>query len=383
MILTDAWPQQRAWVEIDLHKLAHNVGQLRSLLAPGIALMAVVKADAYGHGSIEVAKTVLAAGATWLAVATVPEGIELREAGIDAPILLLGAANSFEQIELIVEWGLQPSIVSLEQAQYFQEHLVKPIDVHLKVDTGMSRLGIPWEKAVDCCRIIRQFPKLQIASIYSHLATPDELDSTILDLQEQRFSIIAAEIKPLFDRFGDRVPFLHLANSAGLLVGQHLHHDLVRPGLALYGLCPAPHLGNQLGLQPVMSVKARVTQVKTISAGTGVSYGHRFVAQRDTTIAVVGIGYADGVPRLLSGQLELLLHGQRVRQIGNITMDQIMLDITDLSADSVRVKVNDVATLLGEVNDQKITADDWANLLGTISWEILCGFKHRLPRILV
>jgi alanine racemase len=383
MILTDAWPQQRAWVEIDLHKLAHNVGQLRSLLAPGIALMAVVKADAYGHGSIEVAKTVLAAGATWLAVATVPEGIELREADIDAPILLLGAANSFEQIELIVEWGLQPSIVSLEQAQYFQEHLVKPIDVHLKVDTGMSRLGIPWEKAVDCCQIIRQFSKLQIASIYSHLATPDELDSTILDLQEQRFSIVVAEIKPLFDQSGDRVPFLHLANSAGLLVGQHLHHDLVRPGLALYGLCPAPHLGNQLGLQPVMSVKARVTQVKTISAGTGVSYGHRFVAQRDTTIAVVGIGYADGVPRRLSGQLELLLHGQRVRQIGNITMDQIMIDITDLSADSVRVKVNDVATLLGEVNDQKITADDWANLLGTISWEILCGFKHRLPRVLV
>jgi alanine racemase len=349
------------------------------LLAPETALMAVVKADAYGHGSIEVAKTVLAAGATWLAVATVPEGIELREAGITAPILLLGAANSSEQIELIEKWGLQPSIVSLEQAQYFQEHLVKPIDVHLKVDTGMSRLGIPWQKASDCCQIIRQFANLQIASIYSHLATPDEPDQTILELQEQRFTTVVAEIKPLFLR----LPLLHIANSAGLMVGQRLHHDLVRPGLALYGLCPASHLGHQLGLQPVMSVKARVTQVKTISAGTGVSYGHRFIAQRDTMIAVVGIGYADGVPRRLSGQLELLLHGQRVSQIGNITMDQIMLDITDLSTDSTRVKVNDVATLLGEVDDQKITADDWANLLGTISWEILCGFKHRLPRVLV
>jgi alanine racemase len=379
MILTDAWPQQRAWVEIDHSKLAHNVGQLRSLLAPDTALMAVVKADAYGHGSIEVAKTVLTAGATWLAVATVPEGIELREAGITAPILLLGAANSSEQIELIAEWSLQPSIVSLEQAQYFQEHLVQPIDVHLKVDTGMSRLGIPWEKTADCCQIIRQFSKLQIASIYSHLATPDELDLTILELQEQRFSTVVAKIKPLFQR----LPLLHIANSAGLLVGQHLHHNLVRPGLALYGLCPAPHLGGQLNLQPVMSVKARVTQVKTISAGTGVSYGHRFVAQRDTTIAVVGIGYADGVPRRLSGQLELLLHGQRVRQIGNITMDQLMLDITDLSTNSTRVKVNDVAILLGEADGQKITADDWANLLGTISWEILCGFKHRLPRVLV
>jgi alanine racemase len=379
MILTDAWPQQRAWVEIDRSRLTHNVGKLRSLLAPETALMAVVKADAYGHGSIEVAKTVLAAGATWLAVATVPEGIELREAGITAPILLLGAANSSEQIELIEQWGLQPSIVSLEQAQYFQENLVQPIDVHLKVDTGMSRLGINWQKAADCCQIIRQFSKLQIASIYSHLATPDELDPTILELQVQRFTTVVAAIKPLFLR----LPLFHIANSAGLMVGQHLHHDLVRPGLALYGLCPAPHLGSQLGLQPVMSVKARVTQVKTISAGTGVSYGHRFVAQRDTTIAVVGIGYADGVPRRLSGQLELLLHGQRVRQIGNITMDQIMLDITDLSTNSTRVKVNDVVTLLGEVNEQKITADDWANLLGTISWEILCGFAPRLPRIMV
>jgi alanine racemase len=358
MILTDAWPQQRAWVEIDRSKLAHNVGQLRSLLAPETALMAVVKADAYGHGSIEVAKTVLATGATWLAVATVPEGIELREAGIAAPILLLGAANSSEQIDLIEQWGLQPSIVSLEQAQYFQEHLNKPINVHLKVDTGMSRLGIPWQKAADCC---------------------DEPDPTILELQEQRFTTVVAEIKPLFLR----LPLLHLANSAGLMVSQHLHYDLVRPGLALYGLSPAPHLGHQLDLQPVMSVKARVTQVKTISAGTGVSYGHRFVAQRDTTIAVVGIGYADGVPRRLSGQLELLLHGRRVSQIGNITMDQIMLDITDLSTDATRVRVNDVATLLGEVDDQKITADDWAKLLGTISWEILCGFKHRLPRVLV
>ena len=379
MILTDAWPQQRAWVEIDRSKLAHNVEQLRSLLSPGTALMAVVKADAYGHGSIEVAKTVLAAGATWLAVATVPEGIELRAAGITAPILLLGAANSSEQIELIEKWRLQPSIVSLEQAQYFQEHLVKPINVHLKLDTGMSRLGIPWQKAADCCQIIRQFPELQIASIYSHLATADELDLNILELQEQRFAEVVAEIKPLFPK----LPLLHIANSAGLLLGQHLHHDLVRPGLALYGLCPAPHLGNQLNLQPVMSVKARVTQVKTITAGTGVSYGHRFVAHRDTTIAVVGIGYADGVPRRLSGQLELLLHGQRVRQIGNITMDQIMLDITDLSTDSTRVKVNDVVTLLGELDGQQITADDWADLLGTISWEILCGFKHRLPRVLV
>jgi alanine racemase len=375
MILTDEWPQQRAWVEIDRAKLAHNVQQLRSLLAPETALMAVVKADAYGHGSIEVAKIVLAAGATWLAVATVPEGIELRSAGIQAPILLLGAANSFEQIQAIEKWSLQPSIVSIEQAQIFQEHLQQPIPVHIKIDTGMSRLGIPWSKAVGYCQAIRQFSKLQIASIYSHLATADEPDPTILELQQQRFTTVIADLKSSFDQ----IPMLHLANSAGLLVGQRLHYDLVRPGLALYGLCPAPHLAHQIDLQPVMSVKARITQIKTITPGTGVSYSHRFVAQRHTTIAAVGIGYADGVPRHLSGQLEVLLHGQRVPQIGNITMDQIILDVTDLPA----VRVNDVVTLLGSNGTQHITADDWAALLDTISWEVLCGFKHRLPRLLI
>jgi alanine racemase len=379
MILTDEWQQQRAWVEIDRAKLAHNVRQLKSLLAPTTALMAVVKADAYGHGSIEVAKTVLEAGATWLAIATVPEGIELRQAGIIAPILLLGAANSPEQMQLIAEWDLQPTIVSLEQAQQFQTHLAQPIAVHLKIDTGMSRLGIPWQKAAESCEAILQLSKLQIASIYSHLATPDELDTSFLAMQQQRFATIVNSLRPLFEQ----LPILHLANSAGLLVDPALHYDLVRPGLALYGLCPAPHLATKVALQPVMSVKARITQIKNIPVGTGVSYSHRFVAQRDSTIAVVGIGYADGVPRRLSNQLEVLLHGQRVQQIGNITMDQIMIDITDLSHGHSNVEVGDVVTLLGGDKSTRITADDWAALLETISWEILCGFKHRLPRLLV
>jgi alanine racemase len=375
MILTDTWQQQRAWVEIDRPKLAHNVRQIRSLLAPETAIMAVVKADAYGHGAIDVAKTVLAAGVTWLAVATVPEGMELRAAGIDAPILLLGAINNIEQIQLVEKWNLQPTIVSLEQAQQFQTHLQEPIAVHLKIDTGMSRLGLSWQQSQTDCTDILQLPKLQIASVYSHLATPDELDQTFLQVQQQRFATIVKSLKPLISP----APFWHLANSAGLLVDSALHYDLVRPGLALYGFAPAAHLATKLNLQPVMSVKARVTQIKNISAGTGVSYGHRFVAQRDSTIAIVGIGYADGVPRRLSGQLEVLLHDRRVPQIGNITMDQIMLDITDLP----KVEVNDVVTLLGQTKTQQITADDWANLLETIPWEILCGFKQRLPRVLV
>jgi alanine racemase len=372
LILKEDWQQQRAWVEIDLTALTHNVRQLYNLLAPHTALMAVVKADGYGHGAIEVAKTVLAHGATWLAVATVPEGMELREGGIEAPILLLGAANSPHQIQLIEKWQLQPTIVSIAQAQQFQAHLSQPIPVHLKLDTGMSRLGTNWQEAEDYCRSVQALSKLSITSIYSHLATADDLDETVLKQQHQRFESAIAVLRPLFTK----MPLLHLANSAGTLVNSNLHYDLVRPGLALYGYAPAPHLADKADLRPALSVKARITQIKQIPAGTGVSYSHRFVTDRDTLLAVVGIGYADGIPRLLSQKLEVLLQGQLVRQIGNITMDQIMLDITGFEA-----QAGDVVTILGQDGTEQVTADDWANTLGTISWEILCGFKHRLPRL--
>jgi alanine racemase len=374
LILKEDWQQQRAWVEIDHTAIAHNVRQLSNQLAPHTALMAVVKGDGYGHSSIEVAKTVLANGATWLAVATVPEGMELRQGGIEAPILLLGAANSPDQIGLIEKWQLQPTIVSVEQAQQFQAYLTQPISVHLKIDTGMSRLGTNWQEAATYCQFVQSLSKLQIASIYSHLATADELDETVLKQQHERFEAAITAIRPLFTA----MPMLHLANSAGLLVGQNLHYDLVRPGLALYGYAPALHLAGNIDLRPALGVKARIIQIKQISAGTGVSYGHRFVTDRDTLLAVVGIGYADGVPRLLSQKIDVLWQGQRVRQIGNITMDQIMLNITGLDA-----QTGDVVTLLGQDRDERITADHWAKILGTISWEILCGFKPRLPRLSV
>lgn len=366
----DIWQQQRAWIEIDHHALTHNTQQLKSLLAPSTALMAVVKADAYGHGSIEVAKTVLANGASWLAVATVPEGVELRQAGITAPILLLGATHTPEQIQAIAQWNLQPTIVNVAQAMNFQQELTHPISVHLKIDTGMSRLGTNWQEAIDFCKAVQQLPTLQIASIYSHLATAEDLDQTVLRQQQQRFEQVVAELRPLFDT----MPLLHLANSAGLLVDKNLHYDVVRAGLALYGFYPEPHLrDDRTQLQPVMTLKARITQIKKIAQGTGISYGHRFIAPQDMSIAIVGIGYADGVPRRLSQQLAVLVDGQQVSQVGTITMDQIILDVSKLPT----VQVGDVVTLLGT----EITADDWAAQLGTISWEILCGFKDRLPRL--
>lgn len=372
--------QERAWVEIDLDALTHNVWQVKRLLAPKTNLMAVVKADAYGHGAVTVAQTVLQAGATWLGVATIPEGIELREAGIEAPILLLGATNTPEQIRAIAHWNLQPTLCTPKQALVFAETMAArgnaaPLPVHLKLDTGMSRLGTPWKAATEFAQLVNRLPQLSIASLYSHLATAESLDRTVVNQQHQRFEQAITKIR----QAGITPPQLHLANSAGTLTNPALHYDLVRVGLALYGLYPATHLKSVLSLKPVLQVKARITQVKTIAAGTGVSYGHRFVADRAMQIAVVAIGYADGIPRNLSNRMQVLIQGQQVPQIGAITMDQLMLDVSQVP----HLQEGDVVTLLGQDGYQAISADDWANALNTISWEILCSFKHRLPRVAI
>ncbi|ADI62966.1 alanine racemase [Trichormus azollae] len=377
---TYAWFSQRAWVEIDLGALSYNVKQLVIFLSSRTQLMAVVKADAYGHGSVTVAKTVLEAGASCLGVATVPEGIQLREGGIKAPILILGATHTLEQIHAIAQWKLQPTLCSPKQALEVSNTLEainynSPIPVHIKLDTGMSRLGTNWQEAGDFVQLVQGLPHLDIASVYSHLATADSPDPAIMQQQHNRFEQAIAQIKAR----GIKIPSLHLANSAATLADPKLHYDMVRAGLAIYGLYPATHLENKIKLQPVLQLKARVTHVKTIAAGTGVSYGHQFIAPREMRIAVVGIGYADGVPRSLSNQMQVLLRGQRVHQIGTITMDQIMLDVSSIPD----LQEGEIVTLLGEQGQEQISADDWANQLNTISWEILCAFKHRLPRVAV
>jgi alanine racemase len=372
------WERQRAWVEIDRSALRHNVRQIQALLAPATKIMAVVKADAYGHGAIEVARTLVAAGVEWLAVATVSEGIELRSAGIFAPILVLGAIDTAVQVRAIVQWDLQPTICTIVQATMISKTISQlapstPLKVHLKLDTGMSRLGANWQEAVAVYQEVSGLPYLKIDSLYSHLATADDLDPTVMELQVDRFERAISAIRAA----GYTLPTIHLANSAGILVGNQLHYQLVRPGLILYGLYPAPHFESAIDLRPVLSVKARITQVRDIRAGTGVSYGHRFIADRDLQIAVVEIGYADGIPRRLSDRMQAIVRGQFVPQIGTITMDRMMLDVSQIPD----LQVGEIVTILGVDGTIEIGADDWARELGTISWEILCGFKQRLPRI--
>lgn len=377
-------PLQRAWVEVDLDAIVHNVHQLRQHIHPTTDLMAVVKADAYGHGAVTVAQAAISAGATWLGVATVTEGIELRRAGITVPILLLGATNSPDEVLAIAYWKIQPTLSSPQQATRFSQALMSSslqaavLPVHLILDTGMSRLGVSWKDAVAFVEHVQNLPHLQVASVYSHLATADDPDLTTMKRQQSRYEDAIAQL-----RAQDLCPArLHLANSAATLVGKgfdgiDLQYDMARVGLALYGLYPAPHLADRISLKPVLRVNARISQVRWLEAGTGISYGHRFVAERPMKVAVAGVGYADGIPRNLSNKLEVLIQGRRVRQLGSITMDQIMLDVTEIED----IEPGDRVVLLGQSGDETITADDWAEMLGTISWEILCGFKHRLPRV--
>ncbi len=367
---------QRAWVTINHQALAHNLKELKNFLSPSTKLMTVIKADAYGHGAVKVAETVLSHGANALAVATLGEGIELRNAGIQAPILILGAINTPSEVKDLLNWQLEPTLCTIQQSLIFAEvlgDLGVNLGVHLKIDTGMSRLGTLWQEAVTFVEKILTISQLQIKSIYSHLATADDFDPSMMQKQHQRFQ----QCLTALEKKGINIPCRHLANSAGTLSDRNLHYDLVRVGLALYGIYPAPHLRDKVNLKPVLEVKACITQIKMIPANTGVSYGHTFISDRPTRIAVVGIGYADGVPRLLSNKMKVLIRGKMVSQIGNITMDQLMLDVTTLPD----LQVGEVVTLLGKDGDLAISADDWANTIGTISWEILCGFKHRLPRI--
>ena len=370
--------RQRAWVEINLEALAHNVKALKNFLTPGTKLMAVVKADAYGHGAITVAKTALANGADCLAIATLAEGVELRQAGIEVPILILGAINAPEDIKAVAAWRLEPTICNARQALIFNDTLSQigeSLAVHLKLDTGMSRLGTNWQETTPFVRLVKNLTSLKIASIYSHFSTADERDRTMMNLQHQRFCNALAQLRTI----GYVPPQIHLANSAATLSDRSCHYDLVRVGLALYGLYPASHLSGTIDLKPVLEVKAKVAQVKTIPNGEGVSYGRKFITQKDTKVAVVGIGYADGIPRNLSNRLQAIVRGKIVPQIGTITMDQIMLNVDSIA----HLEPGEVVTLIGRENNLTITAEDWANKLDTISWEILCSFKHRLPRIYI
>lgn len=372
-------PRQRAWVEVCEAAVQANARSLRRSLAPGCSLMAVVKADGYGHGAVPVARAAAAGGASCFGVATLQEGLELRQAGLRQPVLVLGNLTQPDELRTCLHWELMPTLSSMREALLCQNLAAgsgRAMTVQLKLDTGMARLGAPWQEGRRLVEAISALESVRLAGVYSHLADADAPGPGLDPLttqQQQRFEQVLIGLHQAGLSSGCR----HLANSAGTLRTARLHYDMVRVGLALYGHRPAAHLGGALPLQPAMQVRARVSLIREVPAGVGVSYGHRFTTQRPSRLAVVGIGYADGVPRLLSNRLEVLHRGRRIPQVGAITMDQLVLDATD----APELEQGAVVTLLGSDGAERIDPLAWSEPCGTIPWEILCGFKHRLPRL--
>jgi alanine racemase len=376
---TETNPRQRAWLEVSDSAIEANARALKRHLGPSCDLMAVVKADGYGHGAETVAKASVRGGATSFGVATLQEGIDLRNAGLDQPVLVLGHLSQPDDLRACLQWRLMPTLSSMREAllcQNLADSSGRRFAVQLKLDTGMTRLGCDWKEGNRLAHAIQQLDQLHLCGIYSHLALADgERDgqaAQVTTLQEERFESITRELRsPTLKR--------HLANSAGTLRDSRLHHDLVRVGLALYGHCPSEHLDGILNLEPALSVKAKVSLIREVPPGVGVSYGHRFVTKRPSRLAVVSIGYADGVSRCLSGRIHALHNGHTLPQVGAITMDQLILDATEHKG----MESGDVVTLLGRDGEQTISPRSWAELADSIPWEVLCSFKHRLPRLAI
>jgi alanine racemase len=364
-----------AWVEIDLGAVRDNVAALARFAAPA-QVLAVVKADGYGHGAVPIARAALEAGATWLGVALVEEGAALRTDGIDAPILVLSEPAP-EAAHAVVVHGLTPVVYTEGGIDALAKAVADlgggdPLPVHLKVDTGMHRVGVTPADAVALARRVSERTELRLEGVCTHFAVADEPEDPYTAEQLTRFHSVLDAL----EAEGLRPPLVHAANSAGLLAFPESRFDLARVGIAIYGIPPVPALAGRVPLRPALSLRARVSHVKTVDAGARISYGLRYRVDRPTRIATVPIGYADGVPRNLAAVGgEVVVHGRRRAVAGTVTMDQLMVDV---GADAV--EVGDEVVLIGGQGDAEVTAQEWADRLGTIAYEIVCGIGPRAPR---
>jgi len=374
--------KQRAWIEVKGKAIETNVRQLRSKLSKNCQFMAVVKADGYGHDAKLVSDYAIKGGASQLGVATLNEGIRLRSSGVKKPILILGNLYTKRDLIICFKNDLMPTISSIREClicNNIGKHFGSKFPIHLKVDTGMSRLGFEYDKFVQQFEKIKSFENILIKGIYSHLSSADEanaIDSqSITQLQRLKFNQLLKQIN--LDRNNEIK--IHLSNSAGMLLSKDFHFHMVRVGLSMYGYSPLDKIDNNLLLKPALSLKVKVAFLRNIDKGVSVSYGGKFVSHRKTNLAVLSIGYADGVPRNLSGKINVIHNDKLYPQVGSITMDQMMVDITD----SNEIKVGSTMVLLGSDGDKTISPLEWARKSNTIPWEILCSFKNRLPKLQV
>jgi alanine racemase len=366
-----------AWAEVDPAAIEHNVAVVRNA-AGGTPVWAVVKADGYGHGALLAAEAALRGGADGLCVALVQEGVQLREAGVSAPVLVFGEQPPAE-LDAAVRHDLVSTVYSLGQMAELDTvargaGVVHP--VHLKIDSGMHRVGCDPTDAVAIAEAVVAAPGLRLEGVYSHLAVADEPGHPFTAQQVAVFDAVLAELAAA----GVHPEVVHLANSAGALAHPLARRSLVRAGIALYGISPGPGVDPlAVALRPALSLHARVSMVRRVRSGEGISYGLRHTFATDTTVAVLPIGYADGVPRgLFAVGAEVLLGGRRRPIVGVVTMDQLMVD---MGVDDVAV--GDHAVLIGRQGDDEITATEWADRLGTIGYEIVCGISRRIERLVI
>lgn len=372
--MTDEFSPRPTWAEIDLAALEHNLRQAQRFCSPGQRVLAVVKADAYGHGAVPVSRHLQAAGVADFTVATLEEALQLREAGLAERLLVLGSCYPGQEAAFL-QHRLMPALLDPETARRLDAEARRRqsvLPVHLKVDSGMGRVGFLPEQLREFLPQLKKLTGLKIEGLMSHLACADEPESQITPDQQERFRAVLQLLRDA----GVNPPEVHLSNSAGLVGWDFSEATLTRPGIMLYGGLPGPDFAERLELKPVMHLRSCIAQLRRLPKGSGVSYGHNFHTERDSLVAVLPFGYADGYNRLFSNCGQAILHGRKVSVIGRVCMDWIMLDVTDLP----EIAVGDCATLLGSAGDMTITGDDWAETLQTISNEVFCMIGSRVTR---
>lgn len=372
---------KRSWAEISISALRHNMHQINQILPKGCAPMAVVKADAYGHGYNIVCQILSQMGVNHFAVSNLNEAIEVRKICPDSEILILGYTPP-EYAQLLDEYNIIQGILSVEYARILSASSKKTIRCHVKLDTGMGRIGLKNDKPEETAKEIEyicNLPNIKIEGIYTHFAVADTNTEECCEFTKNQADFIK-QTAEILKTDGYDIKHTHFMNSAASVNHSDPASTLARVGIILYGLLPNYPEKLNISLKPVMSLKSIVSQVKTISPGTSISYGRTFIADQKMTVATVTIGYADGYPRLLSNKGYVIIHGTKCPILGRVCMDQIMVDVSGVA---VTVKPNDIVTIIGKDGNEEITADETAYLIGTIGYEIVCGISKRVPRVIV
>lgn len=370
--------QTRTWAEVSLDNIEHNFRELSEKISGSSTVMGIVKANGYGHGAVQIASLLQRSGCRYLAVASVDEALQLRSGGIILPILILGWTAP-EETEILLDYDITQAISDLDTALKMSEIAVrsgKKLKIHLKADSGMGRLGFPCHDGEDPIEVMARvaaLPGFDTEGIFTHFAVSEVVGDPYTEMQFQSFTAL---VKRLEQRTGIHFRCRHCANSGAVINDRRMDLDMVRPGLALYGLYPGKNDGG-FRLLPALSLKTRIYQIKDFAEGYSVSYGRTYRTPGPRRIAVIPVGYADGLHRVLSNKLEVLVRGKRVKQCGNICMDMCMLDVTDVP----EARTGDVVTLIGSDGGKTISADELGDKAGTISYEIFCSLSPRVQRV--